>query len=214
MWWTPGPTPVLQDACLAVPRGQVRGVLGGVGSGRTAVVRVLLGLVQPDSGCARVLGLDCWQDAVALHRLVSSRPNVAHWPTLTGGETLAFLHRLTGDSNPPRCRTLLERFYVDPDVPVSELGPRGVSVLSLAATFCRPAEVFLIDDAVAHLAAADHQVLAGVLSEVTERVGTVLLTGAPEDGTAKLCDEVDVIDAGRCGSSPTSPSEVLARPAK
>jgi ABC-2 type transport system ATP-binding protein len=211
--WTPDQDPVLQDFELQVPAGQVRGVLGEKASGRTALIRVLLGLVRPDSGTARVLSRDCWTDAVALHRLVSSRPNLAVWPTLTGGETLAFLHRLAGDTNPTRCRTVLERFGVDPDIPVDLLGARGMSVLSLAATFCRPARVFLVDDAVLGLEPEDHVVLAGVLAEVVERSGTVLLTGRPGDGTAELCDDIDIMERRHHSTLSNTSPEVSARPA-
>jgi len=199
VWWTPSHTTVLAGANLRIPAGEIRGLLVVPGSGRTAILRVLLGLVKPDRGSADILGQDCWADAVALHRSVSSRPNLAMWPGLTGSETLAFLHRLAGDSNPQRCRVLLERFGVDSDTPIGSLDARGRKLLSLAATFCRPGRVFLVDDAVADLAAPDRRVLADVLSHTP---ATVLLTGAEGDGTAELCDDVSIIEAGHCGSPP------------
>ena len=200
--WSPGHEFVLHDANVQVPEGQIRGLLGQPGSGRTAIMRVLLGLVKPDAGRAAIAGLDCWSDAVALHRLVSSRPNLSMWPALTGGETLAFLHRLSGDSNPRRCRHLLDRFGVDPDVPVGVLDRRGRKLLSLAATFCRPARVFLVDDAVAHLTESDERVFAEVLTESVAAGGTVVLTGLPDDASKGLCDEVSIVESGRCVIQP------------
>ena len=48
----------MDDLCLTVPRGGVHGFLGPNGSGKTTTIRILLGLVHPDSGRVRVLGAD------------------------------------------------------------------------------------------------------------------------------------------------------------
>ena len=51
-----GPTVAVDDLTIAVPRGGVHGFLGPNGSGKTTTIRIVMGLVAPDSGTIRVLG--------------------------------------------------------------------------------------------------------------------------------------------------------------
>ena len=94
-----GHTTALDQLTLEVDRGEVFGFLGPNGAGKTTTVRLLLGLLKPSSGDARVLGLDAWGDPTRLHARVGYVPGeFAIWPQLTGGEMLELLGCSTGPS--------------------------------------------------------------------------------------------------------------------
>jgi ABC-2 type transport system ATP-binding protein len=57
-----GKQSVLKDFCLDVKRGTIYGLLGKNGSGKTTAIRILLGLLSPESGRSTVLGLDSQQN--------------------------------------------------------------------------------------------------------------------------------------------------------
>ncbi|WP_454761685.1 ABC transporter ATP-binding protein [Caulobacter segnis] len=63
-----GPRHVVQDVSIQVEKGRITGFLGPNGSGKTTTLRMLCGLLTPDSGEGRVLGLDFRQDAEAVKR--------------------------------------------------------------------------------------------------------------------------------------------------
>jgi ABC-2 type transport system ATP-binding protein len=63
-----GPRHVVQDVSIQVERGRITGFLGPNGSGKTTTLRMLCGLLTPDSGDGRVLGLDFRKDAEAVKR--------------------------------------------------------------------------------------------------------------------------------------------------
>src|SRR6185312_6895152 len=110
-----GPTRALDGLDLTVAEGEVHGFLGPNGSGKSTTIRVLLGLMRPDAGRARLLGGDPWADAVDLHRRLAYVPgDVNLWPNLTGGEAIDLLGRLRGGLDPRRRAELLERFELDP----------------------------------------------------------------------------------------------------
>src|SRR5438045_1282089 len=70
---------------LTVPRGAIFALLGANGAGKTTTLRMLTGLLRPDSGRARILGRDCWADAVPLRHLVGyvpERPRFYDWMTV------------------------------------------------------------------------------------------------------------------------------------
>ena len=55
-----GGTRGIVDLSFEVAEGEVFGFLGPNGAGKTTTIRLLLALLRPDSGRARVAGLDCW----------------------------------------------------------------------------------------------------------------------------------------------------------
>jgi len=63
-----GPRHVVQDVSIQVEKGKITGFLGPNGSGKTTTLRMLCGLLTPDSGEGRVLGLDFRKDAEAVKR--------------------------------------------------------------------------------------------------------------------------------------------------
>ena len=81
-----GTVTVLDGLDLAVTEGEVHGFLGPNGAVKTSTLRLLLGLLRPNAGSIRVLGLDPWRNVATLHRRLAYVPgDVALWPNLTGG---------------------------------------------------------------------------------------------------------------------------------
>ncbi len=96
-----GKTVALDGLDLSVAAGEVHGFLGPNGAGKTTTIRVLLGLLRPSGGVARLLGGDPWRDAVALHRRIAYVPgDVSLWPKLTGGEVIDLLGAAAGRAGP------------------------------------------------------------------------------------------------------------------
>src|SRR6266498_459919 len=82
---------------LTVERGEVFGFLGPNGAGKTTTIRLLLDLIRPTSGRARVFGLDTTTDAVAIHRRVGYLPGeFTLYDRLSGGQTLDYFANLHG----------------------------------------------------------------------------------------------------------------------
>src|SRR5688572_24367893 len=110
-----GSTRALDGLDLSVDQGQIHGFLGPNGAGKSTTMRVLLGLLRPDGGSARMFGADPWDDAVDLHRRLAYVPgDVELWPTLTGGEAIDLLARLRGSLDTRWRDELVEQFDLDP----------------------------------------------------------------------------------------------------
>jgi ABC-2 type transport system ATP-binding protein len=84
-----------------VPAGEVLGLLGPNGSGKTTVLRILSGYLRPSSGRARVGGLDTIDDGLAARRRVGYVPeDVPLWDGMRVRELLVFMARLKGLAGP------------------------------------------------------------------------------------------------------------------
>ena len=105
----------IDEVDLAVEQGEVFGFLGPNGAGKTTTIRLLLDLIRPTRGRARVFGLDTTRDAVAIHRRIGYLPGeFALYDRLTGGQTLDYFANLRGGVDRAYQRALTERFDLDP----------------------------------------------------------------------------------------------------
>jgi len=88
---------VVKDFSLQVKRGEIYGFLGPNGSGKTTSIRMLCGLLKPDSGSGTCLGYDVVRDTAAIKREVGyMTQRFSLWEDLTIRENLEFVARMYG----------------------------------------------------------------------------------------------------------------------
>jgi len=91
---------VVKDLALQVREGEIFGFLGPNGSGKTTSIRMLCGLLTPDSGSGTCLGLDVLRESAAIKRQVGyMTQKFSLWDDLTIGENLDFVARMFGMKN-------------------------------------------------------------------------------------------------------------------
>ena len=95
-----GTTVAADHVNLAVPRGSFYGLVGPNGAGKTTSLSMAVGLLRPDAGTARVLGIDVWASPVRAKAMLGVLPDGLMLPErLTGQELLTYLGMLR--SMPP-----------------------------------------------------------------------------------------------------------------
>src|SRR5713101_6372641 len=105
---------------LNVAAGEVFGVLGPNGSGKTTALRLLLGFLQPTSGSASIAGHDCWHDSVAARRHVAYLPGELRlYESMTGRQLVRFLCQMRGRSINSEVDVLARRLDIDLDRPIA-----------------------------------------------------------------------------------------------
>src|SRR5436305_2197812 len=142
-----GGRPAVDRLCLQVPRGAIFALLGDNGAGKTTTIRMLTGLLEPDAGRARVLGQDCWKQAVTLrHRLgyVPERPRFYDWMTIAelGWFTAGFHH----PGFLPRFLDRAAHFELGPDKRLTHLSKGQYAKVGLALALAPEPEVLILDE--------------------------------------------------------------------
>jgi ABC-2 type transport system ATP-binding protein len=193
-----GPTRALDGLDLEVATGEVHGFLGPNGSGKSTTIRVLLGLLRPDSGAVRLLDGDPWDDAVALHRRLAYVPgDVTLWPQITGGEAIDLLGRLRGGLDPGRRAELLDRFDLDPTKKSRSYSKGNRQKVALVAALASDAELLILDEPTSGLDPLMEAVFQEYIREVRAQGRTVLLSSHILAEAEALCDRVSIIRHGR-----------------
>lgn len=84
---------------LQIEQGEILGLLGANGAGKSTTINMLLGFLQPDVGSITVQNLDTVKDTAKVRKLIGYIPeNVNLYPYLTGVENLDYFCRLAGIS--------------------------------------------------------------------------------------------------------------------
>lgn len=192
-----GHTVALNGLDLVVPAGEVTGFLGPNGSGKSTTLRILLGLLHADSGRCRVLGGDPWADAVRLHRQIAYVPGeVSLWPNLTGGQCIDILCRLSGDLEPARRATMIERFDLDPTKKARTYSKGNRQKVVLVAALASRAELLILDEPTSGLDPIMEAAFTETIREMRAEGRSVLLSSHIFAEVERLADRVTIIREG------------------
>ncbi len=193
-----GTTVALDSLDLSIAPGEVFGYLGPNGAGKSTTIELLLGLIRPSAGSARVLGLDVVADAATLHRRLAFVPSVAElWPGLTGEETLRLLGNLHGSVDEDYRDLLVDRFELDVGKKNRAYSHGNRQKVVLVAGFATRADVLLLDEPTTGLDPLMEQVFRSCVAEARERGQTILLSSHILSEVEATCDRVGMLRAGR-----------------
>jgi ABC-2 type transport system ATP-binding protein len=132
---------------LKVRAGKCYGFFGRNGAGKTTTIKCLLNLLRPDSGAARVFGLDPRKDEVAVKSRLAYVPDmVAFYPWMTVGDTLAYLASFRRHWNRDTEADLIRRFQLDPKQKSSHLSKGQRTQLALIGAICPEPELLVLDE--------------------------------------------------------------------
>jgi ABC-2 type transport system ATP-binding protein len=189
---------------LKVARGTIYGLLGPAGSGKSTLVRLLLGLLEPSSGSARVLGLDPTHEGAAVRAqcgVVLQSPSL--YSRLSVEQNLDLFGRIWGlrpQERAARGAELLRRFglWERHGEPAGRLSRGMQQRLALArAMLPRPAVLFLdqptagLDPSLADALRSELGVLAA------EEDVTIFLTTETLADAEELCEHIGLMHSGR-----------------
>lgn len=183
---------------LAIRAGEVHGLLGPNGAGKSTTIRVLLGMLHPDSGTASVLGCDPWMAAPQVRARLAYVPgDVSLWPNLTGGEVLDLLARMHGGEDRGRRDALIERFELDPTKRCRTYSKGNRQKVGLICALSMHAELLILDEPTSGLDPLMEEVFKQCVHEARDGGRTVLLSSHILSEVEQLCDRVSVVRAGR-----------------
>jgi ABC-2 type transport system ATP-binding protein len=184
---------------LSVRRGEVYGLLGPNGSGKTTTIRVLLGLLRPTAGRAAIAGLDCWRNSLQVRRLVSYLPGELRlYGSLTGLGTLKLLSDLRAGIGLDRAVAIAETIMkLDLKRKVRTYSTGMKQKLGLAQVFSDPVETLILDEPTSALDPTARAVVLGLIQEARSQGQTVIFSGHVLAEVEQVADRVAIMRRGR-----------------
>jgi ABC-2 type transport system ATP-binding protein len=200
------PRRALDGLNLRVEKGEIFGLLGPNGAGKTTTLKILLRLVFPTSGTARVLGRTL--DDVAMHARIGYLPeNPYFYDHLTAQEFLNYAGEMFGLPSPERrarIDRLLERLGLGESrhLALRKFSKGMVQRVGLAQALINEPELIFLDEPMSGLDPLGRREVRDLILELKGEGKTVFFSTHILSDAEVLCDRVAILDRGRlqgCG---------------
>jgi len=192
----------VNDLTLDVREGEIYALLGPNGAGKTTTIKMLMGLLDPDSGNVSVFGVDSNKNPVEVKNLVGYVPEDQQlYDSLTPRELFEFIasiRKLPQEKVTKRMSEFVkaldfERYYDNMIVTLSQ-GNKQKTML-IAALLHRP-KLLILDEPFSSLDVRSAKIMKDIVKIHAENGGSVLLSTHVMEVAEGLCDRVGIIDEG------------------
>lgn len=195
-----GTTPALDGVSLTIQSGELFGVLGPDGAGKTTLFRVLTTLIVPDEGRATVLGRDVVKDMWELRKRIGYMPGrFALYGDLTVEENLRFFARAFGTTIEEQYETIAPIYsQIEPFKTrrASALSGGMKQKLALSCALVHRPEILVLDEPTTGVDAVSRRELWDLLADL-KRGGLTIVVSTPYMDEADRCDRVALMQNGR-----------------
>lgn len=200
-----GRTEVLRGLELSLPRGRIIGLLGPNGAGKTTLIKLICGLLTPDSGSISVAGHPVGPESKAVVSYLPERPFLGKWMTVRDG--LDLFQDFYADFDRAKAEDMLARLGVDAGARLTTLSKGTLEKVHLVLVMSRNAQLYVLDEPIGGVdPAARDFILSTILINYNEEgsilISTHLIADVEtvldevlflRDGTIALHDTVDHI---------------------
>jgi len=193
-----GKQTALDQVSLKGECGEVIALLGENGAGKTTAIKLLLGLLAPDAGSTRVMGLDAQSQGGEIRRRVGympDRPALYDWMTVTeigwfaaGFYPLGFQQRF---------EHLLKRFELPGDKTIKTLSKGMQGKVSLALAMAHEPDLLVLDEPTSGLDPLVRREFLESMIDVAAAGRTVLLSSHQMSEVERVADKIAIIRQGK-----------------
>jgi len=195
-------TVAVDDVSFAIAEGELFGLIGPDGAGKTTVMRVLCGLLTKEAGDCRIFGFDVKKQIVEIKKIIGYMPQrFSLYPDLTVDENLGFFADLYQVSNEDR-RARMERL-----LRFSNLGPfrnrRSEQLsggmkqkLALSCTLIHTPKLLILDEPTTGVDPVSRREFWQILHDLKQE-GVTILVSTPYMDEARQCDRIAMIHRGK-----------------
>lgn len=197
----------VDDVSLAVPRGEIHGLVGENGAGKSTLMRVLAGILRPDAGHVTVDGqrlrsgaAEALDAGIALvHQELSLVPEMTVAENILLGSTPTRAGFIKGGEQRRIAAEALEEIHVtvDLDEPVARLSVALRQFVEIARAVARRPQVLILDEPTATLTPAETDYLLEMLERLAERGLAIIYISHRIPEIFRICDRVTVLRDGK-----------------
>lgn len=188
-------TPALQDLSLVLEPGQIVGLLGPNGSGKTTFIKLLAGLLQPDAGQILIAGGPVGTRTKGLVSYLPDKPALKNRTKVSG--LLQLFSDFYADFIPERAREMLDSLGISPDARMGELSKGTQEKVQLILVMSRKARLYLLDEPVGGVDPAARDYILRTIISNYEEDATVLLSTHLIADVEQVLDYVLFLQNGR-----------------
>ena len=169
-----GKTQVLRGVDLTLPKGKIVGLLGPNGAGKTTLIKLICGLLTPNSGVIEVAGMPISPETKALVSYLPERTYLGDWMTVK--DALKLFRDFYADFDWDKAMDMLARLKVSPEARFKTLSKGTREKVQLVLVMSRRALLYVLDEPIGGVdPAAREYILSTILTNYNEE-GTILIS--------------------------------------
>ena len=208
-----GKTKALTDISFDVNEGEIFGLIGPDGAGKTTLFRILVTLLLPGNGTARVLGLDVVKDYKKIRKSVGYMPGgFSLYQDLSVEENLTFfatIFNTTISENYDLIKEIYQQIEPFKTRPAGKLSGGMKQKLALCCALIHKPEVLFLDEPTTGVDAVSRKEFWDMLKRIKQQ-GITIMVSTPYMDEAGLCDRVGLIQDGQLLSIDT-PANIVKK---
>jgi len=196
----------LDGLSLEVSSGQIFGFLGGNGAGKTTTIKILLGLLFPTSGSAKILGRNITE--VDMHRRIGYCPeNPYFYDYLTARELMLYFGEIFGIDKAlrtARAEDLFAKVGLEPkawDRQLRKFSKGMLQRVGLAQSLINDPEIVFLDEPMSGLDPIGRREIRELIADLRTQGKTVFMSTHILSDIEALCDEVAVLRRGKLAAT-------------
>ncbi|WP_079529261.1 ABC transporter ATP-binding protein [Halobacillus hunanensis] len=187
----------LSDVSFTVNAGEVVGFIGPNGAGKSTTIRILLGIINRESGNAEIFGKDVWKDSLEIHKRISYVPgDVTLWGNLTGGEIIDLFLKLHGGGDKQKRDALIKRFELDPKKKAKGYSKGNRQKVGLIAALSVDSDLYIFDEPTSGLDPLMEAIFQEEVEKIKKSGKSILLSSHILSEVERLADKVVIIRQG------------------
>jgi ABC-2 type transport system ATP-binding protein len=188
---------VVDHLDLTVEEGEIFGFLGPNGAGKTTTIKMLLGIIYPNSGEGYVLGKEIGD--MEVHKLISYLPERPYYyEYMTGMELLKFYGSLFGINDRNKFQALLEKVNLagDASKTISQYSKGMQQRIGLAQSLLNDPKLLFLDEPTGGLDPIAHTEIRDLILQFRDEGRTVFISSHELSEVERICDRVAIINKG------------------
>ncbi len=198
-----GAVKAVDNISLDIKPGEIFGFLGPNGAGKTTTIKMIVGLLKPDSGKVTVGAVDAWKDPIAAKSMISYVPdNPEIYDKLKGIEYLNFIADMYGVSKEKREEKMnyyLELFNIKDAIGdiIGSYSHGMKQKLVLTSALISDPKLFILDEPMVGLDPKSAFNLKEIMRKMCDEGKTVFFSTHVLEVAEKLCDRIAIINKGK-----------------
>jgi len=191
----------LQNLNLGINEGEILGLLGANGAGKSTTINLLLGFLKPDSGQVTINQLDCSTKPKQVRELIGYIPeNVNLYPYLSGTENLDYFCRLAGlKYDKSELQNYLSTCGLQKEAHSKKIETYSKGMrqkVGIAIAYAKKAKVYLLDEPASGLDPLASNELSELLKKLASEGAAILMASHDIFRVREVCHHIGILKSG------------------